>query len=404
MMRHISMILRKQTTDRDLMLLLVIGGLYSLGIFLSNTFVNVYLWRQTNDYLTIATYNLAIFILQPITFIAAGKLAKKVDRIIVLRLGVVFLCLFFITVLILGDQAAKYNIVLGCLLGIGYGFYWLAFNVLTFEITEPHTRDYFNGLLGSLESFGGMIAPFVAGAIIAKLATNIGYMTVFSISLGLFLCAVVCSFFIQQRKAGGAYELMNVIKQLKSNLRWRTVVFANIFQGIREGIFIFVITIWVFVITNNEFALGIFYLTLNGVSLLVYFLVAKFLPPTYRLLFIFIGSMFISFSIYMLFFKLHYILFILYALVIGIAYPLLLVPYNSIVYDVIGTSKYAKEWRIEYIVVLELFVNIGRVFSIVGFIIIVTLVGEHSIRYILLVASHAYLFVFYYMRKLSIQK
>src|SRR5699024_4397928 len=182
--------------SKDLILLLSIGGLYSLGIFLSNTFVNVYLWRQSNDFLTIATYNFAIFLFQGITFIIAGKLTKKIDRIFVLRLGVIFLAFFFITVLLLGQLAAKYNVLLGCLLGIGYGFYWLAFNVLTFEITEPDTRDFFNGFMGALESLGGMIGPLLAGIIIANMKTNIGYMTVFSISLGLFIFAIIGSFFI----------------------------------------------------------------------------------------------------------------------------------------------------------------------------------------------------------------
>src|SRR5690625_214577 len=89
----------KNTLNKDLILLLVIGGLYSLGIFLSNTFVNVYLWRQAQDFLIIAMYNLAIFIFQAITFVIAGRVAKKVDRIIVLRLGVSFLSIFFLTVL-----------------------------------------------------------------------------------------------------------------------------------------------------------------------------------------------------------------------------------------------------------------------------------------------------------------
>src|SRR5690625_6605157 len=84
--------------DRDLTLLILIGGLYALGIFLSNTFVNVYLWRQINDYLTIATYNLAVFVFQPLTFIVAGKLAKIIDRVIVFRFGVKFFTLFFLIV------------------------------------------------------------------------------------------------------------------------------------------------------------------------------------------------------------------------------------------------------------------------------------------------------------------
>ena len=388
--------------DRDLTLLILIGGLYALGIFLSNTFVNVYLWRQTNDYLTIATYNLAVFVFQPLTFIVAGKLAKKIDRVIVLRLGVTFLSLFFLTVLFLGQQAAYFNILLGCLLGVGYGFYWLAFNVLTFEITEPDTRDFFNGFMGVLESFGGMVAPVIAGAIIAKLETNIGYTTVFSISLGLFLLAVFSSMFLKRRKAKGKYQLKQVYQELTINHNWKNIVIANLFLGFREGIFIFVITIWVFLITNSELALGVFHLTLNGVSLIGYFLVTKYLQPTMRKHALLIGSVVISFSIFILAVDLSYATLIIYALVIGLAYPLFNVPYNSMTYDVIGISKYAKNWRIEYVVIFEIFINIGRVFSILIFIITFLLFGEPAIRYLLIIISQTYLMVFYYMRKVTI--
>ncbi|HLT55781.1 MAG TPA: MFS transporter, partial [Bacillota bacterium] len=140
--------LGKIDISRDLILLLLIGGLYSLGIFLSNTFVNIYLWRQSGDYATIGVYNFAINLFQGIAFILAARMAKKVDRTIVIRLGVFFLSIFFLCVLLIGENASKYNFLLGSLLGIGYGFYWLAFNILTFEITEPDTRDFFNGVLG----------------------------------------------------------------------------------------------------------------------------------------------------------------------------------------------------------------------------------------------------------------
>lgn len=63
--------------NRDLLLLLTIGGMYSLGIALSNAFVNVYLWKQSGSFLDLGIYNLTIVIMQPITFIIAGRWAKK---------------------------------------------------------------------------------------------------------------------------------------------------------------------------------------------------------------------------------------------------------------------------------------------------------------------------------------
>lgn len=389
-------------TKKDLMLLIVIGGLFSLGVFLSNTFVNVFLWRQTNDYLTIAIYNVTIFIFQPIAFIIAGRVSKTVDRIIVLRLGIIFLCLFYITVLILNEKAAYYNIILGCLLGIGYGFYWLAFNVLTFEITEPKTRDFFNGLIGALESFAGMTGPLIAGILIAKLTTNIGYTTIFSISLSLFLLAVTCSMFLQRRKATGKYELTEVYRELRLNQNWKHINYANLFFGIREGTFVFVITIWVFLITQSEFALGIFHLVLNGVSLVGYIVIGKVITSNIKKQAIFIGCFLASIAIYLFSIQFSYVIVILYAFTVGIAYPLLNIPYNSLTYDVIGVSKNAKDWRIEYVVIFECFINIGRIVSVILFIALYLIFDERMITYLLFIISPSLLFVYYYMKKITI--
>lgn len=81
--------------NRDLVLLLLIGGLYTLAISLSNTFVNIYLWKQTQNYVNLGLYNLASVVLQPLTFLIGGKLAKRIDRSILLRIGVGTLAYFF---------------------------------------------------------------------------------------------------------------------------------------------------------------------------------------------------------------------------------------------------------------------------------------------------------------------
>src|SRR5690625_2474723 len=210
-------ILKYDQNNRDLYYLLLIGMLYFFGLFLSNTFVNIYLWRQSEIYITIVSYHLAIYIAKSLTFILEGKITKKIDRVIVLRLGVIFLSIFYLTVLMLQENAATFNILLGILIGVGYGFYWLAFNVLTFEITEPYNRTFFNGLLGSLQSVSGMFGPLLAGTIIVQWETNIGYMTIFTISFLLFIVAVIISFFIGRRETDGIYNLRAVIVEITRN-------------------------------------------------------------------------------------------------------------------------------------------------------------------------------------------
>ena len=107
--------------NRDLVLLLLIGGLYTLAISLSNTFVNIYLWKQTQNYVNLGLYNLASVVLQPLTFLIGGKLAKRIDRSILLRIGVGTLATFY-RCFNSGKKCFSLYFIDGGSLGVGYGF------------------------------------------------------------------------------------------------------------------------------------------------------------------------------------------------------------------------------------------------------------------------------------------
>ncbi|MBS4215643.1 MULTISPECIES: MFS transporter [Neobacillus] len=382
---------------KDLTLLLIIGGLYSLSVALSNTFVNIYLWKQTGQYSDLALYNLSIVVLQPLTFILAGRWAKKIDRVIVLRIGVTFLAFFYLAVLLTGTKAATYLLLLGGLLGVGYGFYWLAYNVLTFEITEPETRDFFNGFLGILSSLGGMIGPIAAGVIITRFEKFTGYTIVFGLSLGLFALAVLLSFSLKPRPAKGRYCFKRIFEERKQNENWRLVTNAHFFQGLREGTFLFVISVFVYISTGSEMALGTFGLLNSGISFVAYFLASRLIKKNYRKKAILIGGLILYAAVILIAWEVNYAKLLIYAAMIAIAYPLLLVPYMSTTYDVIGTGWKAAEMRIEYIVVREIFLNIGRIVSVLAFLAAVTLFNEEkSIPYLLLIlgAGHTLIYLF----------
>lgn len=389
---------------KDLTLLLLIGGLYSLSVALSNTFVNIYLWKQTGELKDIGLYNLAVVVAQPFTFILAGRWAKKIDRVIVLRIGVIFLALFYLTVLFIGTSAAQYLLLLGALLGIGYGFYWLAFNVLTFEITEPETRDFFNGFLGILTSVGGMIGPIAAGFIISKLEKFIGYSIVFGISLGLFSLAVLLSFFLKRRPAHGKYCLTRIITERKQSENWRLVTNATFCQGLREGIFAFLISVMVFISTGTEMALGTYGLLNSAVAFVAYYVVSRFLKKEHRLKGVLAGGILLYGALFLIAFEVTYGMLLIYAVAIAIGYPLLLVPFMSITYDVIGTGWKAAEMRIEYIVVREIFLNSGRVLSILFFLAVIHFVDvKQGMPYLLLILGAGHTVIYFFVKNIRVE-
>ncbi|MCA0986049.1 MFS transporter [Guptibacillus algicola] len=390
---------------KDLLLLLTIGGLYALSIALSNTFVNVYLWKQTGEFADIGIYNLSVVISQPLTFILAGRWAKKMDRVIVLRIGVIFLALFYITVLFLGQNAGHLLILLGALLGIGFGFYWLAFNVLTFEITEPDTRDFFNGFLGLLTSFAGMIGPIFAGFVISSLESYTGYKIIFGVSLLLFFAAVILSFFLKRRSAKGNFSFMRVFNERKSNSDWLNVLHAHFFQGLREGTFIFIIAVLVFITTGSELAIGTFGLVNSAVSFLVYYLATRLIKPRFRIKAILYAGTMLYLSVFILTLDLTFPRLLIYGICISIAYPIFFVPYVSLTYDVIGKAWNAAEMRIEYIVVREVYLNLGRIVSITIFLIAISISKDTEIvPFLLLILGIGHSVIYLFYRKLKIVK
>lgn len=401
------MIVRKILGDvpltRDLKLLLFIGGLYSISAALSNTFVNIFLWKQSGSFFEIGIYNITVVIFQPLTFILAGKMAKVIDRVIVLRIGVIFLAIFYMVVLLVEDDVAKFIILLGAVQGIGYGFYWLAFNVLTFEITEPENRDFFNGFLGILNSLGGMIGPFLAGYIIIHTVANKGYSIIFGISMFLFAIAVVVSFFINRRPANGKYFFWRIVQERKNNRNWKRITTAHVCQGLREGTFVFVVSIFIFISTGTELALGTFGLINSGVGLFTYYCASRFIKRNHRTMAILIGCIGLFLSIFFLIIDVTYAKLLIYGFLIAIFYPLLLVPYVSLTYDVIGRSWNAAEMRIEYIVVRELYLNIGRILSILAFLICISIFDMKMILpYLLVVLGLGHTFIYLFVKDIKL--
>jgi len=166
--------------SKEAKIILVISVLFTLAMGLSNIFVNILLWKESNDFIVVALYNLMHYIFVPITFIFAGWLSKKKNGIWSLRLGILFFIMFFGLILYIKDDILSYIFPLGILFGIAAGFYWLAYHVLSFDCTTENNRDTFNGFNGCSVGIANALAPIIGGYIIQKAGNTNGYTIVFT--------------------------------------------------------------------------------------------------------------------------------------------------------------------------------------------------------------------------------
>ena len=345
--------------------LLLLHGLLTLGIGLSNIFVNIYLWRISKDLQVLALFNLFLFSVVPVTFIFAGWLARNYDRLWCMRIGVVIHALFYLIILLLKRDTVHYVIFLGMFKGLGVGFYHLAEHILAFDLTKDDNRDFFNGINGFISAFFGMVAPFISGLVIQKMPELSGYMLIFGISVGLFVAVEILSFFIHPRFCPGKYCLLKVFKNPDPN--WRRILGIIGFYGFRTGIFSFLTALLVFLASENEFVLGSYSLLTGGLVLVSSFGLAYFCNPEKRKYFIHFSSIMLVVALAVLYWRSDWVGVLVFGILTGLFDPFFDIPFESLSFKVIENDTIDEDRRIEFIVARELPLNLGRVLSIILF-------------------------------------
>jgi len=386
--------------------LLSVNFLFTVATALSNTFVNVYLWKLKNDYLIIGFFNLFHYLFIPLTFIVAGKFAKENKYFVSIRYGIYISIIFYLTVLLLGKSAVQIEILLGIILGTSLGFYWLGFNILYFENTDPKNRDRFNGTNGLLNSLAFIIAPFLSGWFIAKFSDITGYRLIFIVSVIFFIIAVILSYWLPQKEQSNKYDIKSVFMELmKKNSAWRNIFLAMMMQGLRDGIILFLIGLLVFIVTKNEFRLGLYTMIVYGVTFITYYITGRILPKDKRNTAMLIGSIFMAVAVLPLFFHVSYLNLLMYGVITSIFAPLYFIPLTSQVFDCIGRSKNGVELRVEYIILREFGLGIGRIISVTIFILMASFkkVEISQLQWLLLFSGSIQVMTWVFMRKIVVR-
>ncbi|MGG1531624.1 MFS transporter [Brevibacillus agri] len=356
--------------DSQARLLLLVNGLFIAAGSLSGTFVNVYLWKVKSQFAPIAWFTFATHLAGALTFWIAGAYVKRFNKMNILRAGMAGSALFYVLVLLAGPLAVSYAVPLGLVQGMAVGFFWLAFNVVYFEITGPDNRDRFNGWAGLLASVGGMLAPWLSGWLISRLPGSSGYRLIFALSLALFVVGGIISFFLKKRQSEGMYAWGFSFRCLREQPEWRWAAAALAAQGMREGVFGFIIGLFVYIATKSEMTLGNFWLITSAVGLCSYYAAAKWYAPRYRKWGMLIGAIVMSGILLLFFWQVSYVTLLAFGIAVSIAYPLFSMPMISTVFDLIGTNEQSARNRVEYVVLREFALDVGRLLGISLFLLV----------------------------------
>lgn len=380
-------------------ILLIVSALFTLSMGLSNVFVNIFLWKKSSDFIIIAKYNLMHYIFLPFSFLAAGWLSKKKNGVWALRIGVVLFILFFLLILLFRNNVLEYIYPIGILYGIAAGFYWLSFQVLTFDFTYTNNRDTFYGFNGCICGVANAISPITAAYIIERNKNMMGYSIVFAISLGLFIILTLVSLTLHSEDYGDRFEFKKILS--KNGDEWGYFRKSIAAWGLRDVVIYFLIVILVYKTTGSEMALGKLTLIASLISSAAYAFEQMIIKPKRRLFSLHLGAIFMFISVSGMIIKINYATLTMYMMLSALFVPFFMVPVNSAAFNIL-TRNHDESMRIEYIVNREFALNLGRIISTSLLIGLLTFVKDKRVlNYFLIFIGCAQLISLYFLRKIK---
>jgi YQGE family putative transporter len=384
---------------KEAKLLLTISILFTFGMGLSGIFVNIFFWKQTSSLTVIVIYNLIHHIIVPITFLLAGIVAKKKNGIWSLRIGLFVFALFYILMLLVGSRGITYIYLLGVVFGVAGGFYWLAFNTLSFDFTSINNRDTFNGFNGSCSGIAAAAAPITSAYIISRFVGVRGYNVVFAMTLFMFIVLILVSMTLKCKNYGSKLDFRKIVSN--NCKEWSVIRKSTFLWGFRDVIIAVLVNILIIETTKSELSLGKVTFIASLCSSLSFVLVQRIIKPPKRKLSIYIGTLGAFIAVWGLAVKINLTTLLIYAVVNSFFIPFFLIQLSSSTFNVID-RVHEENMRIEYMINREIALNSGRAISAIILLVLLMKFKDTSILKIYLIfISIAPSVSGYFLRKLK---
>jgi MFS transporter, YQGE family, putative transporter len=356
-----------KTFSSELKFYMVMNALFSFGTSLSGIFQNVFLWRLDKTYSLLANYSLYWSLAILISFGLCAWLARKTSPMITMRIGFLFYLFTYLIMLVFHATLNKHILMLGISNGLAMSLYYVGMHLAVLDLTTNKDRDKFLYIEGILYTIGGIIAPLVSGIIISRFEGMVGYYVVFIATSVFIFLAFLVSLKVKGIGIAPKSHFWGVIRH--PSPEWRKMYSIMFADGIVSGAFTtFLITMMTFKIAGGELNLGIYNTGAQIMSILAFYLLAKFTSAKDRIKIFAIGAITFLLSSALLSVQPVLLSLIIFGLISPISMNMLGTSMNAMIYESIEKDPHYKERRLDYIIIREIPLGAGRMVGVFLFL------------------------------------
>jgi MFS transporter, YQGE family, putative transporter len=378
--------------ERQAWRMLAVHAAYTAANLFAATFLSIFIWRAHHDLGQVCLFNAVYALGIPIAFLANGWFFRRADAGTSIRRGLLTLTLLYVLVLLLGNASSGVLVLVGALRGLGEGWYWAGYHLVTYDAISRGNRDRYFGAMGAAGAFLGVSLPPLAGTIIVLGmhggGTYGGYQVTFGVAAATLLAAALLAGGLHAGSRRG-FSLVGVFRLPHRNPAWSYVTWARLVDGSTGFVLGMVVSILTFVTLRNEQNVGGFNAVVGLLTVGLSLGLGLWLRPRHRMRCALLGGSLLVAStlVYPLYLSVGALL--LFGLLRALGGPLHGNALAPVWLQVIDRDPQAPDLRYEYIVSQELTLGIGRVLSVMGVMVLATPIDQLTLARVVLVVAGA---------------
>ena len=240
---------------------------------LPSVFINTYLMGQTNNFNVVLLYNAMVYLFSAFGMFFSAAVIHRFSSGAVSLVGIIGYNLLYLQLILYGEKAPDFAVLLGITAGLAGSFYWMSYSNLVTEYTDLQNRDSGLAVINITVSFINLLVPLISGILISLVGGINGYYTVFGLA---FVIAVITAVgVIRLPKASCALGAVHYGDTFSHVWKHKCLLYGILAQGamgMREGVFSFILNIILYSMIKNEALVG-FNTFLSGGAAIASFMV-----------------------------------------------------------------------------------------------------------------------------------
>lgn len=370
----------EQQISRNTKLLLIINTIRKIIDIFLGPFLTAYLFRiAVENIKIISIFNIFSYIVIAVIALIIGRILKNNYEMQIFRIGMISKFIQLVILILLGDNVVNYIWVLAVIAGFSMETWSFPLNLFSSKLISNNEKKNFVVYKTVLTNLSKVLIPFLLGSIISMKS----FETTAIIILILSFIQILLSFKLKFIRTNSENKKLNLIKEInliKTNKKVKRYFMMKFFKGMAyEGALDTAVTLLIIISFNSDFSLGIITSIISLLAMISSYIYKKVKNQDKMNILIIISCIIILLSSIILVFITNQYTIIGYNLIFAFFLQFIMVAEevqtlkftNS---DIINDSN-----RVETYVLLEIFLNAGRIISY----ILLLIVGIYNELYLL---------------------